>query len=62
MISEVDLRDWDRIPLKECAERVNHHADPFDIGTLMFWDLWRAVDELRVKQMQSVPALLRKKD
>lgn len=61
MISEVDLRDWDKIefePAERCLSAVSYQEnDVFDVMEKFISD----VRELRRKQMARVPSLLQRK-
>lgn len=60
MISEVDIRDWDKVDFKAMEDAVCTFHEFYEYPVLM--DFLRQVELIRDKQIKQVAALLRKKE
>ncbi len=64
MISEVDIRDWDRVDFKKINEVLENGTYMDEKGYM--WDFIQQVEDVYRKQTEQasklIPALLRKKE
>ena len=68
MISEVDLRDWERLDIQAAREVVNDLDDYAKmgvalnpVGAIRFMDrFFQQLEELKEKQLRKIPKLERK--
>lgn len=59
MLSEIDLRDWDKVDIASAKAELESIASNYGVGYQYVWDLLDQVEAIMKKQVPQVAVLLK---
>lgn len=60
MLSEIDLRDWDKVDIASAKQELEHISANYGVGYQYVWDLLDQVEAIMKKQVPQTAVLLKK--
>jgi hypothetical protein len=59
MISEIDIRDWEKVDVEAARQELVYTQEYYGVGFQHLWDFIDAVELIQKKQVKQVAALFK---